>query len=128
VPSLVRCLRAQPYLTRLSKGHASAQADKTVPALFIRATSKSYCGRTVNQIAVQQDADVRFPCGINPGAGPAGPEIPAILGLPLVTPRSAPRWIIKQNDLPKSTCFCSKPHIFDTMIRQKPFHTGKLQG
>jgi hypothetical protein len=64
VPSLVRCLRAQPYLTRLSKGHASAQADKTVPALFIRATSKSHCGRIVKQMAIQQDADVRIPCGI----------------------------------------------------------------
>jgi len=70
VPSLGGCLRAQPYLTPLSKGHASAQADKTAPALFIRATSKSYCGRAVKQMAIQQDADVRIPGRINPGAGP----------------------------------------------------------
>jgi hypothetical protein len=38
--NLVRCFSVQLYPARLSKGHASAWAQRNVPSLFIRATSK----------------------------------------------------------------------------------------
>jgi len=74
---------------------------------------------------IKQHADVRIPCAVGrPGADPTtGRAVP-----PLQPRDLAAVWIIKHHsDLPKSTCFCLKPHTFAAVIRQNPFHAGKAQ-